>query len=128
MAAPDEVYGAVVRDMITPARGPAKARQPVFDDMALSQLAPGSNIQSCKESIRKEQPLQAIEPPPFNSFANKVYRAVSQGRIDGSLRADTIQDFLEKSCGIGRRSRTLHTRRSTEFRCSSNLTFRGSRR
>jgi hypothetical protein len=44
LPAQDAVYGTVVGNMITPVRGPAKARQPVFDDMALSQLAPGSNI------------------------------------------------------------------------------------
>ena len=95
--------------MIPPAREPTKVRQLVFDDMALSQLAPGSNIQSCKETVRKEQRLKGIDPPPFNSFADKVYRAITRRSMEGSLCEDTIQDFLEKSCNIGRLSQTFHT-------------------
>jgi len=47
---------------------------------------------------------------PYNSFADKLYRFVNHGYYDYSLRADTIQDFLTKSCTTaGRLSQTFHT-------------------
>ncbi len=108
-AAQDGVYEAVVRDMTTPTHEPPRVRQLVFGDMALSDLAPGANIQSCEEGVRKGYRLQGNEPPPFNSFTDKVYRAVTRRRIDGTLPEDTIQDFLEKSCSIARLSHAFHT-------------------
>jgi hypothetical protein len=105
--AEEEVYEAVVRDMVTPTHGQAKISQLVFDNAVLTDLTTEVDMKSCIESVRK---LVRLEDgtPPFNSLADKIYRAVAR-RDDGLLRTDTIQDFLEKSCTVGRLSATFHT-------------------
>jgi len=108
-AAEDEVYGVVVRDMVTPMHdGQAHIGQLVFDDTVLSNLRPGADIKSCKESARKDLRLEN-STLPYNSLADKVYRVLTRSAYDDSLRADTIQDFLEKSCTVGRLSQTFRT-------------------
>ena len=120
-AAEDEVYEAVVRDMVTPTHGQANISQLVFDDTVLTGLMIGADVNACKESVRTTQlPLEG-DTPPFNSLADKFYRFLtrlwSDGSSraetipwsDGSLRAETIQDFLKESCTEGPLSRTFHT-------------------
>jgi hypothetical protein len=107
-AAEDEVYEAVVRDMVTPTHEQANISQLVFDDTVLTDLRTGADIKACKESVRKRLRLEG-NTPPFNSRADKIYRVLTRHWDDGSLRADTIQDFLEKSCTEGPLSRTFHT-------------------
>lgn len=107
-SAEDEVYEAVVRDMVTPAHGQAHIGQLVFDDTVLTDLTKGADIKSCQQSVRKRLRLDGNNTPPFNSPADKVYR-IFRGGDDGSLRSDTIQEFSEKSCTAGRLSTTFHT-------------------
>ena len=106
-AAEDEVYEAVVRAMVTPTHGQANTRQLVFDETALVGFMSGVDAEACKASVRKRLPLN--ETPPFNSLADKVYRVLTSGWYDGSPRADTIGDFVERSCAKGPLSRTFHT-------------------
>lgn len=106
-SAEDEVYEAVVRDMVTPIPGQAHISQLVFDDTVLTDLTTEADMNSCKERTRKLLLLEG-STPPFNSLADKIYRAFTR-RDDGLLRADTIQDFLEKSCTVGRLSTAFHT-------------------
>ena len=106
-AAEDEVYEAVVRDMIKP--GQANITRLVFDDTVLTDLAPGADKNSCEESARKRLLLAGNATLPYNSLADRVYRVLTRDWDDGSLRADTIQDFLEKSCTGGRLSTAFHT-------------------
>jgi hypothetical protein len=105
--AEDEVHEAVVRDMVTPTHGQPSISQLVFDDTVLTDLTTEADMNSCKERTRKLLLLEG-STPPFNSLADKIYRAFTR-RDDGLLRADTIQDFLEKSCTVGRLSATFHT-------------------
>ena len=107
-AVEDEVYEAVVRDMVTPIHeGQAHIGQLVFDDTVLSNLRPGADMKSCKESARKKLRLEN-KTLPYNSLADKVYRVLTRSAYNDSLRADTIQDFLEKSCTVGRLSQAFH--------------------
>ena len=100
-AAEDEVYEAVVRDLVT--RNPGQAN--------ISQLV--------LESARKRLRFEPNIPPVYDSLADRLYRVLDRVYLalagggddgdDGSLRADTIRDFLEKSCTAGRLSQTFHT-------------------
>jgi hypothetical protein len=108
-AAEDEVYEVVVRDMVTPTHGQSNISQLVFDDAVLTDLTTGVDLKSCKGSVRKRLRLES-STPPYNSLLDKIYRVLTGGCWDpGLLRADTIQDFLEKSCTVGRLSTTFHT-------------------
>jgi hypothetical protein len=106
-SAEDEVYEAVVRDMVRPTDGQANISQLVFDDTVLTDLTTGADTKFCQDSVRKRLRLEGNNAPPFNSLADKVYRILHGG--DDALRADTIQDFLEKSCTVGRLSQSFHT-------------------
>jgi hypothetical protein len=103
-AAENEVYEVVVHEMVKSVKGPSRL---VFDDTLLTELAPGADTKACEESARKTLRLEN-NTPPYNSFADKLYRSVNRD-YDYSLRADAIQDFLTKSCTAGRLSQTFHT-------------------
>jgi hypothetical protein len=109
--------------MITPTDGQANISHLVFDDAVLTDLTAGAEIKSCKESVRKLLRLED-STPPFNSLADKIYRAFAR-RDDDLLRADTIQDFLEKSCGVGRLSTTFHTDLPRTFIAAESIHFDG---
>jgi len=108
-SAEDEVYEAVVRYMVTPIHGQAHVSQLVFGNTVLTDLTIGEDNKSCQDSVRKRRLLED-STPPYNSLLDKIYRALTGGQWDpGSLRADTIQDFVEKSCTVGRLSTTFRT-------------------
>jgi hypothetical protein len=108
-SAADEVYEAVVREMVTPTHRQAKISQLVFDDRVLTELTFGADRKFCEESVRKVLRLEN-STPPYNSLVDKMYRVLTGGWWNtGLLRADTIQDFLGKSCTEGHLSRTFHT-------------------
>lgn len=121
-SAEDEVYGALVRDMVRPADGQPNMGQLVFDDAALTYLWTGSDTKSCRDSVRKRLLLEGNNTPPFNSLPDKVYRIV-HGGDDGSLRADAIQDFLQKSCTVGRLSQSFHTDLPKTFIAAGSVHF-----
>ena len=122
-AAEDEVYEAVVRDMVTPIHDEqVQISQLVFDDTVLTSLRPGADIKSCKESARKNLRLENTTLP-YNSLADKVYRALTLSTYDDSLRADTIEDFLEKSCTVGRLPQTFHTDLPRTFIAEESVHF-----
>nr|HEV7953993.1 hypothetical protein [Candidatus Acidoferrales bacterium] len=100
--------------MDTAIHGQTSRRQLVFDDTALSDFTTTADIKSCQDSVRKRLRLDGNNTPPFNSLADKVYR-IFQGGDDSALRADTIQDFLEKSCTVGRLSQSFHTNSPKTF-------------
>ena len=107
--AEDEVYEVVVRDMVTPVHGASHISQLVFDDTVLTDLTTGEDKKSCEESVRKRRFLDGTTPR-YNSLLDKGYRVLTGGWWDsGTLRADTFQDFVEKSCTAGRLSTTFHT-------------------
>jgi hypothetical protein len=108
-SAEDEVYEAVIREMVTPNHRYAHTSQLVFGNTVLTDLTIGEDNKSCQDSLRKRRLLED-STPPYNSLLDKIYRALTGGQWDtGSLRADTIQDFVEKSCTVGRLSTTFHT-------------------
>jgi hypothetical protein len=120
-AAADEVYEAVVRDMVTAAHGQSIS-QLVFDDTVLTDFTTGVNIKSCKESARKRLRLES-NTPQFNSLADKIYRGLTRRRDHGSLRADTIEDFIGKSCTQGHLYTTFHTDLPRTFVDRDSLEF-----
>jgi len=110
-SAEDEVYEAVVRDMVTPSPELAHMSNLVFVDTVVTDLRTeeDKDKKSCQERVRKGLLLEG-STPPYNSLVDKIYRVLTGGwRDTGLLRADTIQDFLEKSCTVGRLSTTFHT-------------------
>ena len=121
-SAEDEVYGALVRDMVRPADGQSSMGQLVFDDAVLTYLWTGADTKSCRDSVRKRLLLEVNNTPPFNSLPDKVYRIV-HGGDDGSLRADAIQDFLQKSCTVGRLSQSFHTDLPKTFIAAGSVHF-----
>lgn len=125
-AAEDEVYEAVVRDMLAPPGKTIGVTQLVFADTLIIGRVSGPDGESCQESVRKEFSL-ADDPPPFNSFADKIYRAVTRGGYDRPLRDETIQAFAERSCSVGHLSQTFHTDLPRTFIASESVYFDGWR-
>lgn len=119
-AAENEVYEALVHDMMSSAKGPS---QLVFDETLLSELAPGADMKSCQVSARENLGLEN-NTPLYNSLADKLYRFV-YGSYDYSLRADTIQDFLKKSCTTGRLPQSFHTDLPKTFIAAGSVHFSG---
>lgn len=124
LAAQDEVYEAVVRDMITPARGQSKLTQLVFGDAVLTDLRVGEDMKSCEENARKNLALENSKLP-YDSLADKIYRIFARSSYDDSLRADTIQDFLKKSCTVGRLSETFRTDLTKTLIAAESVHFEG---
>jgi hypothetical protein len=107
-AAENEVYEALSRAMSKPANGQENAIQLVFDETVLTDfLTPAGGKNACEEGVRQQ--LRVDDTPPFNTLADKMYRLLTYGWYDASPRADTIQNFIVKSCTKGPLSRTFHT-------------------
>ena len=117
------MYEAVVRDMLGPDGVPAGFSQLVFDEGVLTDLGPGADIESCKQSARKNLRLER-GAFPYNSLVDKLYRLFTGGEYDLSLRNDTLQDFLQKSCTDGRLSQTFHTDLPKRFIAPESVHFR----
>jgi hypothetical protein len=109
-AAEDEVYEAVVRDMLTPSHGQSSLNQLVFEDIVLHGDLRGTDAEACKERVRNEVHLaRNAPPPPYDTLADKLYRLFTVGSYDVFPRAETIQDFVQKSCTQRLLSTTFHT-------------------
>jgi hypothetical protein len=108
LANEDEVYEAVVRDIFTPTHGHSNITQLVFDENVLNYLDPGTEINTCEESVRKRLLLED-STPPFNTLADRLYRVLTRSGNDATPRGSTIQDSIEKSCTKGPLSRTFRT-------------------
>jgi hypothetical protein len=107
-AAENEVYETLSRSMSKPANGQENAIQLVFDESVLTGfLTPAGDKNACEAGVR--QHLHLDDAPPFNTLADKMYRLLTRGWYDTSPRADTIQNFIAKSCTKGPLSRTFHT-------------------
>ena len=117
-----EIYEAVVHHVFTPVEGRPQVTQLVFDDALLTGLEPGGDVESCKKRTRKDFSLE-IGPPPYNSLSDKAYRFFTRGDYDASLRTDTIQSFLERSCSSGHLSQTFHTDLPRTFTGSQDIHF-----
>ena len=124
-AAQNEVYEAVVRDIVRSPHGQTNMSELVFDDALLTERMPGEDIHACTERARKELRLDQNTRPQYDSLADKIYRAFAHGSYDSSLRADTIQDFFEKSCTVGRLSTTFHTDLPRTFIATESIHFEG---
>jgi len=121
--AENEIYEAVVHHVFTPVEGRPQVTQLVFDDTLLSRLEPGGDVESCKKRTRKDFSLE-VGPPTYNSLADKAYRFFTRGDYGASLRTDTIQSFLERSCTSGHLSQTFHTDLPRTFTDSQNIHFK----
>ena len=120
-AAEDQVYEAVVRDMVTPAHGQPDISQLVFESKVLSFSSPGADLKSCKESAREQLAL-GNSKLPYDSLIDKIYRLFARS-YDDTFRADTIQNFLERSCTTGRLSQTFHTDLPRMFVTEDSIPF-----
>jgi hypothetical protein len=104
--AEDEVYEAVVRDMVPRTRdGQPHVTQLVFNDVLLTD-EPGPR--TCEERAHMDLRLESGKLP-YNSLGDRIYRVFARSGHDDSLRANTIQDFVVKSCTAGHLSHTFHT-------------------
>lgn len=117
-SAEDEVYEAVVRDMVTSMHRQADINHLVFDDTALTELSAGADSQSCKERVRTNLRLES------SALSDRLYRLLTRSGYD-SLRADTIYNFLEKSCTAGPLSQTFRTDLPRTFVAAGSLRFDG---
>lgn len=125
-AGEDEVYQAVVRVMLGTAHGQSQDKQLVFDDALLVGLdvISGPVPASCKQNVLSSLRLRR-DSPPFNSLADKIYRLLTRGGDDYSLRADTIRDFAERACTGGRVSQAFHTDLPRTFIADDSVYFEG---
>jgi hypothetical protein len=122
-AAQDEVYAVVVRDMTTPADGRVRMTQLVFSDELLSERK-GTDTEACKKEVRSRQ-RWVVDAPPYDTLVDKAYRFMTRGRFNSSVRTETVEDFLEKSCSTGYLSRTFQTDLPRSFVASENVLFEG---
>jgi hypothetical protein len=121
-AAEDEVDATVVRDMTTPADVEAQVTLLVFSDELLSDHKAGTDTEACKEDVRNRVRWD-VDALPYDSLFDKVYRFLTRSRVYGSLRTETVEDFLEKSCSGGHLSRTFHTDSPRSFVSTANVPF-----
>jgi hypothetical protein len=106
----DEVYEAVIRNTFMPTPGQSNATQLVFADALVTYREPGLGLESC-EKIARQRLLLMAETSRFGlsgSLIDNVTQFLFR-QADGSLKPDTIKDFLEKSCTEGSLSTTFHT-------------------
>jgi hypothetical protein len=123
-AAEDQVYATVVRDMTTPADLEARVTLLVFSDELLSDRKAGTDTEASKEDVRNRVRWN-VDALPYDSLLDKVYRFLTRSRIHGSLRTETVEDFLEKTCTAGHLSRTFQTDLPRSFVTSENIHFKG---
>ena len=107
-AVQDEVYTAVLRDMITPDDGKTRISQLVFDDVLLINEGAGIGPEGCEEAVHGRLPL-ASDPLPYDSWFDKAYRFSTRGWGDGSVGAEAMADYVQKLCVQGHLSRTFRT-------------------
>ena len=120
-ATEDQVYEAVVRDMVGPAHGQPHISQLVFESKVLTFSSPQADLNSCKQNVRKQLAL-GNSKLPYDSLIDKVYRLFAHG-YDDSIRADTIQSFLARACTAGRLSQTFHTDLPRTFVTEDSVPF-----
>lgn len=70
------------------------------------------------------QKLTEESAPQYNSLVDKIYRFFHGGNYR-PIQADTIQDFLRKSCTAGRLSQTFHTDLPKSFIGVESIHFEG---
>ncbi len=124
LAVQDEVYAAVVREMITPADGRVRITQLVFSGALLSNRKAGTDMEACKEDVRKRE-RWVVDPPPYDTLLDKIYRFLTRGWASSAVQTETVEDFLLKSCITGSLSRTFHTDLPRGFVESENVLFEG---
>lgn len=118
-SAEDEVYEAVVRDMVTSMhQRRSDINHLVFDDTVLTELRAEEDSQSCKERVRTNLRLES------STLSDRLYRLLTRSGYD-SLRTDTILDFLEKSCTAGHLSQAFRTDLPRTFVAAGSLRFDG---
>ncbi len=118
-SAEDEVYEAVVRDMVTSMQQRrSDINHLVFDDTVVTELRAEEDSQSCKERVRTNLRLES------SALSDRLYRLLTRSGYD-SLRADTMHNFLEKSCTAGPLSQTFRTDLPRTFVPAGSLRFDG---
>jgi hypothetical protein len=126
-AAEDEVYEAVVRDRFTPTHRQSGLKQLVFDEALSTERRSGADAKSCQEAFRKQIMGQTESAPLYNTLADRIYRLFTHGWADPGLRPETIENFAEGSCDLGRVSTTFHTDLPRSFVEAEKMQFRGWR-
>jgi len=123
-AAEDEVYAAVVHFLTMRASGQSELKQLVFADTVLTAREPGDGVESCRERTRKDLRLE-IDPPVYNSIADKAYRWSMGNQDYAALSPETIQNFLERSCTPGLLSESFRTDLPRTFIPEEKVHFAG---
>ena len=122
VTAEDEVYAAVVRDMIGPFQERTSLGELVFKDSVLTELRPDEDPKSCQQRLLG-LPLLRHDPPPFNTWADKTYRLVTGGWYDDSFSEKVALSYAERSCMKGRLSQTFHTDLPKTFISAGSVHF-----
>lgn len=122
--AQDEVYEAVVRDMITPGDGRVRETQLVFSEIVLTPLGYENESSPCEERARKQMWLDNGKLP-YDSIADKAYRFLTRDGYDGALQPDTIRHFVTNFCTPGQLSHTFHTDLPRTFIGDERIDFGG---
>lgn len=105
-AAQDEVYEAVVRNMVSPADVRSGVSELVFSDRVSIPPIVSADVRSCEEQAQVDL---HISPPAYNTLVDKLYRLFTRGYDDYFVRADTIQDFKKAYCKPGPLPQSFHT-------------------
>jgi hypothetical protein len=106
-AAQDEIYEAVIHDIITPSDGRVRVTQLVFGEAVLTPFWEDGDASQCEARARKQMWLENAKLP-YDTLLDKAYRFFTHDSNDDTLRPDTIQDFLKKFRTPGQLSRTFH--------------------
>jgi hypothetical protein len=122
----DQVYEAVVPDLVRTTPRPSQVKQLVFDDTVVTGPLDRSGSlpvpASCKQNVLSSLRLHGYNLP-FNSLADMIYRLIARAENDFSLRANTIQDFADRSCTGGAVSQTFHTDLPRTFIATDSVYF-----
>lgn len=113
-AAQDEVYEAVVRNMVSPADVRSGVSELVFSNRVSTPIVASPDVKSCEEQAQFDL-HDTLSPPPYNTLADKLYRLFTRGYDDYFVRADTIQDFQKAYCKPGPLSQSFQTELPRHF-------------
>lgn len=121
--ATDEVYEAVIRDMLPKQSEQYRGLQLVFDDRLIVGEFPGGDIESCQAESTKWVQV-ADGPPPFDTTSDRIYRLLTSGVYRATPGPEVVENYLRARCRGGHLSRTFHTDVPKHFVGNSDFRLR----
>src|SRR5579859_7207364 len=106
--AEDEVYEAVVRDMLPKTSNETRGIQLVFQDRLTVGDFPSDDLGSCQGASTKWVQV-ADEPPPFDTATDGMHRLPTSGVYRTTPGPEVMESYLRVRCVGGRISRSFHT-------------------